>query len=505
LRTALLIGAVWVCTGASVYAKDAPIELSMDWGSAVATSKTTISVQVCPEPPLRRGHPLHTRLFESLRGLGAEYARLQPWHPYPKLSVAELHPPKDGRASWDFTLIDPIVEDFMAAAQGRPVIVTFGTVPAWMFNTGTADIIPENPDEIAWTYSTGPHFTDFESTVKLFAAYQARLAAWYLKGGFEDEYGQWHASGHKYENIAYWEVLNEPDVEHGLNPTQIVQLYDAVVSEVRKVAPQMKFMGPALADVFQSPGHLLHFVDPQNHAPGIVPDAVSYHFYFQPRSDETPATMQHTAFEQADKLLAATRAIEAIRTRFSPTTKIAINELGSILPFPLAPKLERPIPDSYWNLSGAVWAYLYGHLAMMGVDMIHASELIDYPGQVPSATLVNWETGQPNARYWVVKLLRENFAPGDTLIAPRSVEEFFGPVPGAQIYAQGFIDAKGARKILMVNLRDRPARLTVPGAKGGRIQKVDQTTATSPSAQLLATEELELPGLAVGVLTLLAH
>jgi hypothetical protein len=30
--------------------------------------------------------------------------------------------------------------------------------------------------------------------------------------------------------------------------------------------------------------------------------------------------------------------------------------------------------------------------------------------------MVDWNTGQPNARYWVLKLLRDNFGPGDKLV-----------------------------------------------------------------------------------------
>ena len=41
--------------------------------------------------------------------------------------------------------------------------------------------------------------------MKEVAEYFGRLASWYIKGGFNDEYGVWHESGHHYK-IAYWEV-----------------------------------------------------------------------------------------------------------------------------------------------------------------------------------------------------------------------------------------------------------------------------------------------------------
>jgi len=492
---------LWGWAFAQAQAQAAPVTVSLDWDKIVAVSKANVSIQACIEPPMRRGYPIHDRLFKALRDLKPDYARLQPWHPYPRLAVAELHPPKDGKTFWDFTLLDPIVEDFMLAVEGRPVVVNFGAIPAWMFKTQAPDRIPDDPDEIAWDYSINPEFTDFDSTVRLFAQYQARLAGWYLNGGFRDEFDQWHESGHRYSNIAYWEILNEPDFEHGLSPRQVTQLYDAVVTEVRKVAPSMKFMGPAMAKATSKPEYFTYFLDPKNHQPGIPIDAVSYHFYFEAESDETPDVMQHTIFQQADKLLTAAAYIDSIRRHFSPHTKTAINELGTILPFPAAAKLPYSIPDSYWNLSGAMWAYLYGHLAAIGIDMIHGSELIDYPGQVPSATLVDWETGQPNARYWVLKLLRDNFGPGDRLLAPRSVEEYSGPDPGAQVYAQGFISPQGERKVLLVNKRNKALALRIPGAAGGDLQKVDQST-TTVERRALSSNALELPGLAVAVVTL---
>ena len=66
-----------------------------------------------------------------------------------------------------------------------------------------------------------------------------------------------------------------------------------------------------------------------------------------------------------------------------------------------------------------MWAYTYAHLAEIGVDIVGAAELIDYPGQFAATTLVDWETGKPNARYWVVKLLHDNFGPGTNSL-PRS-------------------------------------------------------------------------------------
>ena len=30
--------------------------------------------------------------------------------------------------------------------------------------------------------------------------------------------------------------------------------------------------------------------------------------------------------------------------------------------------------------------------------------------------MIDWVNGKPNARYWVLKLIKDNFQPGDTLV-----------------------------------------------------------------------------------------
>lgn len=62
--------------------------------------------------------------------------------------------------------------------------------------------------------------------------------------------------------------------------------------------------------------------------------------------------------------------------------------------------------------------------------------------------MIDWNTGPPNARYWVLKL------PGDT----------DSSIP--YVYAQGFAAPDGKRKVLLVNKRDRTFELSVVGVEG---------------------------------------
>jgi hypothetical protein len=109
--------------------------------------------------------------------------------------------------------------------------------------------------------------------------------------------------------------------------------------------------------------------------------------------------------------------------------------------------------------------------------------------------MVDWKTGQPNARYWVLKLLHENFGPGDQLI-----ETHMGR---PSVYALGFITRDGKRKVLLVNKHDRTFVASILGAAGGRLEVVDQQTALQPPAvSQLAGDDVTLSGFAVAVVIL---
>jgi hypothetical protein len=467
-------------------------QVTTEWEKVIRESKTIITIQVCPEPPMYRGKPTHDPIYKALRDFQPEYARLQPWHPYPKLSVAELEPPQGGKTFWDFSVLDPIVEDFMEATAGHSVVFDFSTLPQWMWKTEKPVPYPDNPEEITWKYTQGSELRD--PSMKEVVDYQARLASWYTQGGLKDEYGKWHESGHHFK-VAYWEVLNEIDYEHEISPQFYTALYDAIVPAVRRIIPDTKFIGLALADPVGRPEFFQYFLNPKNHKPAIPLDMISYHFYSQTAPDATPEVQQFTIFEEADKFLTAVRYIESIRKELSPKTRTFINEIGSMLPEPQAPKLVAPIPDSYWNLSGAMWAYLYAHLASMGIDMAAGAELIDYPGQFASTTLLDWDTGRPNARYWVLKLLRDNFLPGDKLVETKLESPY--------VFSQGFVTHDGKRKILLVNKRDRTLEVSIPEGAGARVDTVDQTTGLNPPATTqINSDVLTLRGLAVAVVTM---
>lgn len=475
----------------SIFAADETVKLAVKWDKVTQVSKTHPTLQVVVNPLLRRGSPIHRQTFEALRDLKAEYVRYAFWYPYPQLGVAELEAPKDGKTSWNFSLIDPLMSDFLEASPKDTNVICFCTIPAWMFKLDYKVYYGATPNEEVWTYPDGTELRD--QTGKELGDYYAWLVSWFTKGGFTDEFGKRHNSGLNYK-INYWEIFNEPEFEHQMTPEQYTKRYDAIVGAVRKVQPNMKFVGISLAYPAKQPDFFEYFLNPKNHKKGIPLDMISYHFYAQPTGDQPVDTHQYTMFEQADKFIDTVRYVESIRRRLSPKTRTTINEVGSILPDDIQQGEKGKVyrTDAYWNLSGAMFAYLYAQLAPMGIDVLGESQLVGFPGQFPSVTMIDWETGKPNARYRVLKLLIDNFPP------PLKMVETGLKLP--YVHAQAFVDDKGGKKILLINKRDRKFEIEIAGATGGRMQKIDvETGSESPAIEKIEQDKITLNGFGVAV------
>jgi hypothetical protein len=143
-----------------------------------------------------------------------------------------------------------------------------------------------------------------------------------------------------------------------------------------------------------------------------------------------------------------------------------------------------------------MYAYIFLELTKMGIDVAGESQLVGYPSQFPDVSMVNWENGKPNARYWVLKLLIDNFHPGDKLVKTE--------MGSADVIAQGF-DGPNGKKILLINKRNTRIglKLSKEISGGARISSVDITTGENPpSVTSLATDEISLEPFAVAVVDL---
>ena len=452
-------------------------EVTVDWAKTIIVSKSTPTLQVVVNPQLLRGAKLHDSSFAALHMLGADYVRYVPWLPYPRQAVAELSAPADGKTSWDFSHIDPTLDDFMKATEGHSVILNFSTIPAWMFKTDKPVTFPDDPNQVFWNYTQGPELRD--PSLKEVSDYFARLLSWYTKGGFTDEYGKRWESGHHYK-VAYWEVLNEIEFEHHWTPQQYTKFYDAVTTAMRKVDPQIKFMALALAQPSEHPEMFEYFLNPANHKSGVPLDFITYHFYASPTSDQTLDHWQYTFFDQAKGFLNTVRYVEEIRKRLSPSTKTDLDELGVILSedgkeIDHPGYIGKPEPEGYWNLAGAMYAYIYTEAAKLGIDVLGESQLVGYHTQFPSVSMMNYNTGDPNPRFWTLKLLKDHFGPGDKLVETKNSND--------ALSIQAF-DTKQGKTLLVINKRNRAGQVTLPAdAEGATVTLVAPSTGDHPPAE----------------------
>ena len=282
-----------------------------------------------------------------------------------------------------------------------------------------------------------------------------------------------------------------------MTPQIYTRVYDVIVEAIHHVDPQIKVVGLGLGGT--SKDYFEYFLNHKNHKAGIPIDMVSYHFYAVPTPDQTQEIMQYTYWEQADHFLEVVEYIQNIRARLSPETQTDTDELGSISADDLEQDkpghVAQPIPNSYWNLCGGLYAYLYAELAKRGVEVAGESQLVGYPTQFPSVSMVDWNTGQPNARFWVLKLLVDSFGPGDKLIGTGL------DIP--YVYAQAFVTKQGRRKLLLINKRDRAFEVAIPESQGAEVSYVDQSTSFQPPASAHLNEnKLTLNGLEVAVVNL---
>lgn len=488
------------CTSAQPLIPSSPI----DWTKHVGVCKTTATLQVVVNPKLMPGEIVRENAYRALRTLDADYVRYVPWFPYPHQSVAELDAPTDTSTSWDFTHVDPPTIDFLEATKGRNPVVNFSTIPAWMFVDGEVDY-PADPREIVFDYNRGVDLVD--PSGKQLGDYFVRLVSWYTNGGFTDELGIRHESGHAFE-LPIWEVLNEADVEHATTPESYTDRYDTLVKAIREVSPNTQFVGLSIAHPAKDPRYFEYFLNPDNHEEGIPLDWISYHFYATPALSETIDGWQHSLFAQADGFLATVRYIEAIRKRLSPSTRTMINEVGIILAEDAVVTGggdgdEPDIPDAYWNLAGALYAHLVAELTKLGIDVVGASQLVGYPGQFPSVSMVDWQTGEPNARFRVLELLRGSLTPGDILIqdpvaaALDDNARILG-VPNRLPFLHD-----GRRRVLLVNRGNSSVTTNLPGAAGGNVRIVDMKSAGGPiRTEAVTSSNVELGPYAVAVVSL---
>jgi hypothetical protein len=155
----------------------------------------------------------------------------------------------------------------------------------------------------------------------------------------------------------------------------------------------------------------------------------------------------------------------------------------------------KPIRPSYWNLSAATYAYVFAGLAPLSIDVAGESGIPCGPGLWPSIAMLDWDTAQPNPRYWVLKLILDHFRPGDKIVETSSNSGY--------VITQAFVSPSGERKLLLVNKRERQFEISLPDAGGGNVEMIDLTSGSNPPiSSTLAGSSFKRGGFGVAAVTL---
>jgi len=174
-----------------------------------------------------------------------------------------------------------------------------------------------------------------------------------------------------------------------------------------------------------------------------------------------------------------------VRRRLSPSTGIVLDEIGTDTNLRGGKPTDVPL---YWVASGAYFAYLFARAAVLGVKVVGESQLMDDTAQESGVTMLDWVTGKPTARYWVVKLLVDEFDMGDRMQVTEVPGEFEGVV-----FAQAFVRKRGDRAVLVINKTGRHVAVSLQAA-GVSMEKdtyavvVDEVSGFGPPRYVLVSK-----------------
>ncbi len=89
--------------------------------------------------------------------------------------------------------------------------------------------------------------------------------------------------------------------------------------------------------------------------------------------------------------------------------------------------------------------------------------------------MMNYNTAEPNPRFWILKLLKDNFGPGDKLVETTN--------PSRSLSIQAFETGHG-KVLLVINKRNRTEQITLPAeAEGATVSLVAPSTGDHAAAK----------------------
>eukprot|EP00912_Choanoflagellata_sp_UC4_P000609 UC4_evm1s379 len=524
------------------------LNIDVDWKLCPVTRSTAASVLVAADPEWIEEGPGGGILsktaqegVESLARAGANNIRLLNFNIFPLASCAQIV-----EGVWNFTLMDKVVIPFLDATliESGKVIIDIETSPQWMWeDAGACKPLSPNDDSCAPANKTPdgrsnatcadgssislppgdrtrcPHWGDThiprDRSWREIAVYFSRVAQWYTRGGFVDERGIHHYSGHYYdEKRIIWEIWNEINLgrEHNVSIEDYVALYDAQVSAMKNLpggAWKGEFGGPSLCGLNRnaSARHFFtNFFNKSNH----VINAATFHQYAVCKNN-TPAGLENI-FPSTVHQLSALQTIDDIRKELRPNTSLHLTESGIVCNSPFwcdgnnYSCYYKTFDRSYWVASATQWIYqffLSSHIVNLAT--IVQSQILGFPagydglsGEWPCGTMVDWEEKKLNHKYWImIALLKVINTNSFSFCATEYIgKENHYPSKSfpenSSIYAQGIRSSKG-KILVLINTKSTEEKVLVYNAKGKNATIIDGEVGNEPARDVkLATDEISL-------------
>ena len=430
----------------------ANVRVTIDWGTTLRrTNAVPTYLDQVNAAAFARTSPIHDAAFSRIHEMGADRVRYLHWDANGFTQGIEAPPTNGTNCSvWNFSRFDPYVVDFMNASVGHQSVINFAAPPGWY-----SEPCPHPP--------TCNNSGYLDPTGVKAGEYFSKVISWYTKGGFTDECGQKHVSGH-YFNWTYWEVLNEVDTgSSGIHcqswnnsaasldcARRYTAVFDGIVTVLKRDHPQLLFTGLVLAmpDCANADVWFDFFLNSSNHRSPVRENlkeylwAVSMHFYSEngycqglapwPEGWRSIGDNPGDVFLQSAQFISRARKIQAIVDRATPWVKTVANEIGMMAPMGSGPGSNyQDMNETYdlfgadrwwWNLEAAQYSFVYASLAAIGYDQMAASQLTAQPGNAASIAMLDWTNGEGTAWYWVVKMFVDTLGSDTKSVHPTFID-----------------------------------------------------------------------------------
>ena len=328
--------------------------------------------------------------------------------------IVEPFPPEHEQCKWDFSKLDIKVEEEIKNCEKGTYVFNIRTCPPWMLDKSKAAPL--------FALSSGEAK---DQSFKQLADFCARIVSWYNKGGFTDEKGIYHKSGHYY-NIKYWEILNEQDAGESAiyikSGKQYAKAYDAIVKAIHEIDPDVLCGGPSQSCIPTEEHDVKYLKDFLENAEEAV-DFVSVHFY----SDHAGLILPDGIKRDRDDSLnipAKKKYFKAVKDigRYFLKCRELVNNYGNIPIFVsetnvcLDTKFDYPLALGEYsqNNYGVAWfGYLFKTGVMNGINILQQYQFycpLNRSRHLKNhISLINNITGEPHLTYWFIKALNDFF------------------------------------------------------------------------------------------------